>query len=136
MWLQNNVGISRSNAVRGCCAGAKICAVTEGAVAHWHTCAAHAAVMRADSLGVDLAHDGVALFQCKSLGVFVLARQGHILVQVALPGRLNDSGADGRAAAALSERLVAGNQLLQLLHAIRSCSGHGRKSPELQHKPS
>ncbi len=77
-------------------------------------------MMRGDSLGIDLAHDGVSLFQCKPLGVFILAGQGHILVQVALPGRLNDGGADGGAAAALPERLVAGNQLLQLLSATRT----------------
>ena len=93
-------------------------------------------MMRGGSLGVDLAHNGVPLFQRESLGVLVLARQGHVLVQVALPGRLNDGGADGGAAAALPERLVAGNQLFQLLKATRTRSGHVWSTQTMHYKPS
>ena len=75
------------------------------------------AVSGGGALGVDFADDGVALVHGEALGVIFLARQLHVLVQVALACRLNDGRADGRPTASLAQRLVAGNQLLQLLHS-------------------
>lgn len=70
-----------------------------------------------NSLGVDLADDAVALGHGQVLGVVV--GQHDVAVQVALLGRLDDGRADGRAAPALAQRLVAADQLLQLLAARR-----------------
>ena len=69
--------------------------------------------------GVGLADNAISLGQVQVLSIAF--RQLDVLVQVALPGRLNDGVADGRAPARLSQGLVAGDQLLQLLHTCTDC---------------
>ena len=64
--------------------------------------------------GVGLPYKAVPLCYVQLLCIFI--RQFNVLVQITLPGCLDDGIADGRAAARFPQGLVAGDQLLQLLN--------------------